>query len=389
MQTTLQTYKIRDLVKGFQFSKAENKALQGLSGQLIIQPEYQRNYLYGADKRDEKVIQSVLQGCPLGMLYFVRVKPEGQPGSLEVLDGQQRLTSLGLFSQGRIHVEGRLFDSLNADQQERFYDFELPAYVCQGDEEEIKRWFELINTEGLPLKPQEITNAVYSGPFISAARERLSNPHGASASDITKRTSLIKDPLERQGHLAAALDWISDGNVRDYLGTNRTKAEHVPQLISHFETVVDWATTLFDTTEGSSAKGVDWGDLHKRFKDNAYDPEATRAKASDLLGDGRIVNRKKVYEYVLGGCTDHKLLNPRCFSEHIRKTAYNRQTQEAKQDGRSNCPECAKQGKNTIYKLAEMDADHITAWIHNGPTDLDNCQMLCRSCNRSKGALAS
>lgn len=90
MKTTLRTdITIADMCQGFVYNELEGKGLFGLSGTLTIQPEYQRNYIYADGKRDVAVIQSLLKGYPLGLIYFNRTGAE----SLEVLDGQQRITS--------------------------------------------------------------------------------------------------------------------------------------------------------------------------------------------------------------------------------------------------------------------------------------------------------
>ena len=45
------------------------------------------------------------------------------------------------------------------------------------------------------------------------------------------------------------------------------------------------------------------------------------------------------------------------------------------------CPHCGKH-----FDLEEMEGDHITPWAEGGVTIADNCQMLCKECNRKKGA---
>ena len=98
MKTILRTdITIEDICKGFVYNELEGKGLFGLSGKLVIQPEYQRNYLYAEQKMEEAVIQSVLKGYPLGLIYFNKVDDD----KYEVLDGQQRITSLGRFITGK------------------------------------------------------------------------------------------------------------------------------------------------------------------------------------------------------------------------------------------------------------------------------------------------
>ena len=68
--------------------------------------------------------------------------------------------------------------------------------------------------------------------------------------------------------------------------------------------------------------------------------------------------------------------------------AQTKQTSEAEKKSISNCPLCAlghDSNKSKIWKLAEMDADHVTAWSKGGATDIKNCEMLCKTHNRAKG----
>jgi len=216
MKTTLQQYTIAQLTSGFRYSELDGKGLYGLDGKLTIQPEYQRNYLYNTGGRDSAVIASLLAGYPLGLVYFNTTAS----GQLEVLDGQQRITSIGRFITGQIAVQhdgaSRYFASLDAADQQRLLNTELLVYVCDGTEAEIKSWFQTINIAGIALNEQELLNAVYSGPFVSAARAVLSN---SSNPLLHKRAPYLKGDARRQDHLATALAWISDGTAADYLGT--------------------------------------------------------------------------------------------------------------------------------------------------------------------------
>lgn len=99
MKTTLRTdISIQDICNGFSYNELEGK---GLSGKLTIQPEYQRNYIYADGTRDVAVIESILKGYPLGILYFVKTAED----AFEVLDGQQRITSFGRYVIGKFAVK--------------------------------------------------------------------------------------------------------------------------------------------------------------------------------------------------------------------------------------------------------------------------------------------
>lgn len=98
--------------------------------------------------------------------------------------------------------------------------------------------------------------------------------------------------------------------------------------------------------------------------------------------------RAGVFEYILGGMRDSKLLEVRVFDEATKKSVYETQTQAAEEKGVSNCPLCvlghdANQAK--IWSIQDMDADHVAAWSKGGATSAKNCQMLCKTHNRAKG----
>ena len=177
MQTQLRTdITIADICKGFVYNELEGKGLYGLSGKLTIQPEYQRNYIYADGKKDVAVIDSVLKGYPLGLIYFV----EPSEGKYEVLDGQQRITSLGRFVTNKFAIRDangmqQYFSGLDKDKKQLILDTKLTIYICRGDEQEIKEWFRTINIAGVPLVQQELLNAIYSGPFVTAAKAEFSN----------------------------------------------------------------------------------------------------------------------------------------------------------------------------------------------------------------------
>ena len=135
-------------------------------------------------------------------------------------------------------------------------------------------------------------------------------------------------------------------------------------------------------------KTIEWGNLYELYHKKPFDKQKINKKVNDLYADEYVKNKKGIFEYVLGGCIDKKLLEIRIFEDRDKKTVYVRQTQKAKEKGISNCPLCASgndNNKNRIWQLKEMDADHVTAWSKGGSTDIKNCQMLCKTHNRAKG----
>lgn len=386
MKTTLKSYVVRDIVEGFTYSEFEGKGLRGLSGKLVIQPEYQRHYIYDEGGREAAVIDSLLKGYPLGLVYF-NVNGEG----MEVLDGQQRITSIGRFVRGKFaiqyHGTEQVFSSLPTSLQDLILDSALLVYECEGTEPEIKKWFETINIAGEPLKPQELLNAIYSGPFVTAAKAEFSNTSNAQ---MQKWAAYVRGNPKRQEVLEVALGWVAGSkkqSIDAYLAQHRTDTS-ITELKNYFTTVIDWISGVFIASPVKEMRGLEWGRLYETFGQNSYNPTTIAVEVEALLGDHAVTNKKGIFEYLLGGKTDKKLLVVRLFDDRTKLSAYKRQTSKANLDGLSNCPLCAigENANNTrIYKLEEMDADHVTAWSNGGMTDIDNCEMLCTTHNQNKG----
>ncbi len=321
------------------------------------------------------------------MFYFNKLDDD----KLEVLDGQQRITSLGRFVKNKFAVKinglEQIFDGLNKEMQDKILNTELLVFICEGEgdnaEAEIKDWFKTINIAGIPLNTQEELNAVYSGPFVSLCKAEFSNSQNAN---IQKWSSFIKGAANRQDFLATALQWVSKGNVDSYMSQHR-RDTNINEIKTYFNTVLDWIDSKFDDVYNEMC-GLNWGELYERFHSIAYNHVELSAKVKELMGDDFVTNHRGIFEYVLGDCKDTKLLNVRVFDKPTMRKVYEQQTAKAKEKGMSNCPYCAighDNNSHRIWKLDEMDADHVTAWSKGGDTTIKNCQMLCKSHNRAKG----
>lgn len=385
MKTELVTdITIEEVCKGFVYNEYEGKGLFGLSGKLTIQPEYQRNYIYADGKKDVAVIDSIIKGYPLGLIYFTKVADD----KFEVLDGQQRITSIGRFLTGKFAINGannvpQYFSGLAEDIKQKILNTKLTIYECEGTESEIKEWFKTINIAGVPLNEQELSNAIHSGPFVTQAKEEFSNSQNAN---IQKWGAYISGSVIRQDYLYTALNWVSKDNIDDYMSKHRFD-DNITELKTYFNSVIDWVSSVFTDVE-KEMKGLAWGELYEKYHKNAYNPTEVSDKLRELYSDYFVKNKKGVYEFILGGCVDDKILDIRIFDEPTKKSVYSKQTIDAKNKGVSNCPLCAignDNNKARIYKQSEMDADHVTAWSKGGSTDISNCTMLCKTHNRAKG----
>lgn len=391
MDTDLQQFTVAEVTKGFVYNELEGKGLFGLDGDLVIQPEYQRHYIYGDGKKDVAVVDSLLKGYPLGLIYFVDKGVVADGPRLEVLDGQQRITSVGRFVTGKFAIvrDGReqTFSSLDPALQKKITDSQLLIYVCSGTESEIKEWFQTINLAGVPLNKQELRNAIYSGPFVTAAKAEFSNSQSALQQ---KWAHFVKGDPKRQEVLEVAFEWVAsskDQSIDGYMAAHRQDSG-IHELKTYFTTVIDWIDAVFIAPPDKAMRGLDWGALYETYHHNSYKADEINADLQELLADPAVKNPKGIYEYLLGGKDDTRLLDVRLFEHSTKKQAYAQQTKKAQATGVSNCPLCAQgdnANKTRIYKQNEMEADHVAAWSQGGDTSLANCEMLCVSHNRSKG----
>ena len=389
MKTELRTdITVGDICNGFYYNTFEGKGVNGWGGKLVIQPEYQRNYIYANGKDDVAVVDSLLKKYPIGLIYFLKIDDD----RYEVLDGQQRITSFGRFVSGQL-------DILDANGMPRKFDpalhgwmlnTKLTIYICEGEgddpEREIKDWFRTINIAGKQLTEQEFLNATYSGPFVTAAKAVFSN---SSNGNMPKWKTFISGDEKRQAVLERALDWVSKGDIEGYLKDHRYDAE-ITELTKYFDSVIAWIDGVFKSTR-SEMCGLEWGRLYETYHDKLYDPDKVWEHIETLFADAddkKIQNPKNIFEYVLGGENEKRLLKVRMFDQPTARKVYKKQTDAAKAKGVSNCPDCVlahAANATKIYSFGEMEADHVTAWSKGGDTTEANCQMLCKHHNRVKG----
>lgn len=385
MKTELKTYTVQEITKGFVYNEFEGKGLFGLSGKLTIQPEYQRNYIYADGKKDVACIDSLLKCYPLGLIYFNKLDED----KYEVLDGQQRITSIGRYVNGKFAIEfngnKHYFSGLSKEQQDLILNSVLLVYECEGTETEIKEWFKTINISGVPLNQQELRNAIYSGTFVTLAKQEFSNSQNANQQ---KWQTYIKGVPNRQEILEEALKWVSKGNIDDYMSKHRNDTD-INELKTYFETVIDWVSSVFVNVE-SEMRGLEWGRLYEEYHNNSYNPTEIEQRLSELYEDSDVSKKSGIYEYLLSKEKPEliKLLSIRAFTETDKKSKYREQSNEAKKSNISNCPVCNTDIQYNhmthIWAYDEMAGDHIVPWSKGGKTERNNLQMLCKHHNSLK-----
>lgn len=380
MKIEPQQIKVRDLVEGY----ADNDELgvQAYEGKLDVRPPYQREFVY-KDKQRDAVVETVRKKFPLNVMYWA-VQDDG---TFEVIDGQQRTISICQYVEGdfSIMIDGHqmAFHNLQDDQQEQILDYELMVYLCEGTDSEKLDWFKIVNIAGEKLTDQELRNAVYHGSWVSAAKRYFSK-NGCPAYQVAS-DYMTGSPI-RQDYLETAIEWINDGKVDEYMRDHQHDT-NASELWLYFKRVIDWVETTFPKRR-PQMKSVKWGPLYNKYRNVKLDNAKLEERVAALMADVDVKKKSGIYEFLLGGEVDTRLLEVRIFDERTKLAAYGQQTKDGEAAGTSNCPMCASGGNNNAtrtYELSEMDADHVTAWSKGGASDISNCQMLCVPHNRSKG----
>lgn len=366
MKIQLKEVTIAELYDGYEYDELSD--ILGYGGKLNIRPAYQREFIYKPEQEQE-VIRSVMQEFPLNVMYW---SDEGD--HYELLDGQQRTLSICRYLDRAFSVDKLYIHNQTPDMRKRIMDYKLLIYVCKGTVSEKLKWFNVINIQGERLSEQEMRNAVFTGAWLTDAKKRFSK---ATGKGVLLGTRYLAGDPKRQKYLETAIKWAANsdkerfgGDIETYMGIYQDKP-NANDLMLYFQKIINWVEATFPKYD-PLMKGLDWGNIYETYKNKEdVDTDALQQELERLWMDDDVTHKAGAYEYVLGG--DEKLLNICKFSPAMAKAAYTRQ--------QGICPICGKH-----FELSEMEADHITPWSQNGPTSAENCQMLCRECNRRKGA---
>ncbi len=387
MKIKLKPITIREIIKDYKDNAEEG--VVGYSGKLNIRPAYQREFVYKTEQRNE-VIRTVMRGYPntefpLNVMYWGKSKD----GNFELIDGQQRTISLCQYanSEFSIIIDGipQNFDNLSKEKKEHFLNYKLQVYICSGTSDEKLEWFSVINLAGEPLTEQELLNANYTGPWLSSAKKYFMKSNSVAYLLGNKYVDIEANQSRGKG-LSTAIGWISKGNIKQYMADHQNDKD-ADDLWKYFSTIIEWVNKTF-VDYYREMKNLDWGRLYGQYGEKEYDSKKISEQVKSLHDDIHILNKKGIFEYVLGGFKDNKLLEIRMFNDDVKIETYKKQTKLAKEKGESNCPYCAighQASKDKIWGLEDMDADHVTAWSKGGKTSSENCQMLCKTHNRAKG----
>lgn len=368
MKIELTNIKIRDLFNGYKNNNEEG--VVAYNGLLNVRPSYQREFIYKDSQRDA-VIDTVMKGFPLNVMYWSKSgQNENGETTYELLDGQQRTLSICGYLNKDFSIKYRFIHNLTEEEKEKLLNYELQVYICEGTELEKLEWFKTINIAGEKLTNQELLNAIYTGEWLNKAKLYFSKPNCIA---YNKAKDYIKGTPIRQDYLETVLSWIANRDGlncgAEYMATHQ-KDKNINDIKLYFENVISWIETIFPNYR-KEMKGLQWGMLYNKYKDNNLDPEEVEKEIKELMIDDDVTKKNGVYEYLLSNKTLEKTLSIRKFTDKQKRQSYEKQN--------GICP---------LYKnkfdIKDMEADHITPWSKGGTTTIDNLQMICKNCNRTK-----
>lgn len=362
MKIELHEIPIREVAEGYKDS--QESGVSGYGGKLDIRPAYQREFIYKDDKRNA-VIDTVRKDFPLNVMYWVKTKQ----GTYEVLDGQQRTISICQYINKDFSIDYQYFHNLTAAEQEQILNYKLMIYICEGTDKEQLDWFRVINIAGEKLTDQELRNAVYTGEWLTDAKKYFSK---SSCPAYQIGSKYLNGVANRQDYLQTALRWIAarDGKVIEEYMSEHQHDTNANELWLYFKSVIDWVMVLFPNYR-KEMKGIEWGLLYNQYHNNSYDSKKFEERILELIDDDDVGSNKGIYEYLFDG--EEKHLSLRQFDDKTKRKVYEKQ--------KGICPVCGKH-----FEIEEMEADHIDPWHSGGKTVIENCQMLCKHCNRRKSS---
>ncbi len=361
MEIKLHEIPIKEVVKDY--TDSQENGVSGYGGLLDIRPPFQREFIYNEKERNA-VIDTINKNFPLNVMYWSK-----NGDKYELLDGQQRTLSICQYINNEFSVDYKVFKNLPQDLQEKILNYKLMIYICEGTPSEKLDWFKIINIAGEKLTDQELRNSQFTGTWLHDAKRHFSKS-GCPAYQIGEK--FMNGSTIRQDYLEKVLYWVSakDGKViEDYMSEHQHDQD-ANELWMYFQSVIDWINRLFPNYR-KEMKGIDWGILYNKYKDQSFNSDKLEEQVKALMMDDDVTKKSGIYIYLITG--DEKYLNIRAFTDSQKREAYERQN--------GICPIC----KNH-FDITEMEGDHITPWVEGGKTNTENCQMLCKDCNRRKSS---
>ena len=385
------------------------------SGEIVPQPDYQRDYIMD-DGKASKLVESTLLRIPIPTVYLC----EEKPGVFSIIDGQQRLTSFVRFLKNEFklrgldeypELNGKYFKEIERTYQQIINTTKIHTIEILKESQELKyEIFSRLNQGSTSLKPQELRNCIYRGsfnqmieniattnkhlPILFCAENKRKNYQELIlryfamkdfqnyGSSITKT---LNDYMEKHQHdseeeLAKMKQEFNSkiDIIKQYIGNDafcaydRTKNAISNKFSGSVYDSIVIAFSMFNNND-IAANG---DEIRKRLlimktTDEEYMEHTYVATGSKARVVGRIMKVYELLSNIIGKKGDYG----------VQRT-YSTTTKEQLWHEDYNCSYCG----NTILDIDDAEVDHIVAFTNGGQTVIENAQLLHRHCNREKNA---
>lgn len=391
-------------------------------GQLDLQPKFQREYVWSLKPElPSRLIESLLLEIPIPPIYFGKV---GE-GRLEMIDGQQRLTTLvnfvsNKFPLRKLHrmasLNHKFFKDLSKEQQEKILDTPIRSIVIDAASNTELRYevFERLNRGSMNLNEQELRNCVYRGPFNDLLAELEDDLYWrkAKGGDLPEGRFKEREMILRFFAFANRLSNYT-GSLKRFL--NEYMGQYAPRdtqaLKSHATSFRQTMQNIYAVFGEESARlyevnpRTNRGSWDTKFSVTTFDiqaaalmnrPPAKVQKAAEQIRElfiftmltdpemqdaiskrtGSTVQtnlRWKKFKEMVAPIIEGTLVEPRFFDLEFRRDLF-----KASQI----CMLC----KNEIHMFDDSTVDHIVPYSKGGKTVPSNGQLAHRGCNARKNA---
>jgi hypothetical protein len=397
-------------------------------GKLILQPEFQRQFVWDR-KKASRLVESVLLRVPLPIIYL----SEQPDGNEYVIDGQQRLTSLFSFIDGKFpngdpfrltgltayqELNRKSFAEISTEFQDRIQEYSLRTVTLlkQSDADLKFEIFERLNTGSEPLNDMELRNCIYRGPYNALLKELAAEPDfrgllGLKSgekrmrdvelvlrfasffhSTYLKYTSPMKrffnqDMLARQNLSDAEADKLRKGFknalslIKSLLGTEHAFKRFYPGELQ--SPGGRWETKKFNASLYDVLMGVLWdkdknqvmaaldalreGWIDLMVNNADFRESIERSTSSQDMVKRRFDLTRNLFESIL---KDHKI-QPRCFTRHLKQELF---------AANPSCAICSQ----AISEIDDSAVDHIDQYWKGGKTIPENARLTHRYCNNAR-----
>lgn len=394
---------------------------------LILQPEFQRDYVWTSGKASQ-LVESVLLRIPLPIVYL----SETEDSDWEVVDGQQRLTSLysfvrgqfpdgAVFRLGKLHVRddlrGKAFRDLPRTDQNALLNYTLRAIILNKESHPDLKFevFERLNCGSVQLKDAELRNCMYRGPYNDMLAELSEN-------DFLLKIRRAERPHKRMDDRQLILRFLAmkrnshlnyRGAMKQFMNremeTHRhASATEIAAMKRQFEEAIECAWLVFgqnafrrwtparqageEATWDSKLNVALWDTLLYGFafyekRQIVPAADAIREEFLDLMASdpvfvdyiGRTTDKPDRVQYRARSWLDRleKVINTpvgetRAFSRRLKEGLY------------AADPTCSICGQR-IPTADDAEVDHVLHYWRGGATIPENARLTHRYCNRVRG----